>query len=137
MDNRHRRGRHRRLSRRRRILLPALHRPGLSSLIVMAIVLGVAATASPQGFETLGTRAMGMGGAFVAVADDATAAYWNPAGLATGAFFSLLVDHTRSETRVDPANVYSPGADKSATIVGMSTNSLALSYYRLRINQIE
>ena len=29
----------------------------------------------------MGARAMGMGGAFVAVSDDATAAYWNPAGL--------------------------------------------------------
>ncbi len=29
-----------------------------------------------------GSRAMGMGGAFIAVADDATAASWNPAGLA-------------------------------------------------------
>lgn len=28
-----------------------------------------------------GTRAMGMGGAYVAVVDDATAAYWNPAGI--------------------------------------------------------
>jgi tetratricopeptide (TPR) repeat protein len=29
-----------------------------------------------------GGRALGMGGAFFAIADDATAAYWNPAGLA-------------------------------------------------------
>src|SRR5438067_1224172 len=29
-----------------------------------------------------GARAAGMGDAFVAVADDVTAAYWNPAGLA-------------------------------------------------------
>ena len=29
----------------------------------------------------VGARAMGMGGAFVAVADDVNAAYWNPAGL--------------------------------------------------------
>ena len=103
----------------------------------MAIVLGVAAPAFPQAFEILGTRAMGMGGAFVAVADDATAAYWNPAGLATGAFFSLLVDHTKGQSRVDPAGVDAPGVDTSATIVGMSTNSLAFSYYRLRINQLE
>ena len=31
--------------------------------------------------EGAGSRALGMGGAFVAVADDATAAMWNPAGL--------------------------------------------------------
>lgn len=30
----------------------------------------------------VGSRALGMGGAFVAIADDATASYWNPAGLA-------------------------------------------------------
>jgi hypothetical protein len=30
----------------------------------------------------MGTRGFGMGGAFAGVADDATAAYWNPAGLA-------------------------------------------------------
>ncbi len=32
-------------------------------------------------FVTLGPRAMGMGGAYVAVASDATAIHWNPAGL--------------------------------------------------------
>ncbi|MDE0301029.1 MAG: PorV/PorQ family protein [Candidatus Poribacteria bacterium] len=31
----------------------------------------------------VGARALGMGGAFVSIADDATAAYWNPAGLAS------------------------------------------------------
>lgn len=78
-----------------------------------------------------------MGGAFVAVADDATAAYWNPAGLTTGAFFSLLVDQTFTKTRLDPTQSDSPGTDHGGIIVGMSTNTTALSYYRLRINQIE
>ncbi|MEW6516917.1 MAG: PorV/PorQ family protein [candidate division FCPU426 bacterium] len=32
--------------------------------------------------QGVGARALGMGGAFVALADDATAGYWNPAGLA-------------------------------------------------------
>ena len=32
-------------------------------------------------WQVLGTRPMGMGGAFVAIADDATAASWNPGGL--------------------------------------------------------
>ena len=44
----------------------------------------------------LGARALGMGGAFVAVADDATAGFWNPAGLVQihkrtfGAFFRKM-----------------------------------------------
>ncbi|HBR29889.1 MAG TPA: hypothetical protein DD789_10700, partial [Firmicutes bacterium] len=29
----------------------------------------------------LGARALGMGGAYTAIADDGTAAYWNPAGI--------------------------------------------------------
>lgn len=40
--------------------------------------VGVASSPNPVGS---GARAMGMGGAFIGVADDATAASWNPAGL--------------------------------------------------------
>jgi long-subunit fatty acid transport protein len=40
--------------------------------------VGVASSPNPVGS---GARAMGMGGAFIAIADDATAASWNPAGL--------------------------------------------------------
>jgi hypothetical protein len=36
-----------------------------------------------QEFPIIGARAMAMGGAFVAFADDATAAYWNPAAIPT------------------------------------------------------
>ena len=32
-----------------------------------------------------------MGGAFVAVADDSTATWWNPAGQAAGAFFDVTL----------------------------------------------
>ncbi len=47
----------------------------------------------------VGARALGMGGAFVAVADDATAASWNPAGLAflIRPEVSLVADRTTSE----------------------------------------
>ena len=43
----------------------------------------------------VGTRASGMAGAFVAVADDATAVYWNPAGVATGSLVSVVLDAGR------------------------------------------
>ena len=33
-----------------------------------------------------------MGGAFTAVADDATASWWNPAGMAGGAYFNALIE---------------------------------------------
>ncbi len=41
-----------------------------------------------------GARALGMGGAFVAVADDPSAVFWNPAGIATTTERSLLLMHS-------------------------------------------
>ena len=40
--------------------------------------VGIASSPNPVGS---GARAVGMGGAFIAIADDATAASWNPGGL--------------------------------------------------------
>src|SRR5690554_8157272 len=53
---------------------------GLALLLLFAQA-GMAATG-------IGARGIGMGGAFSAVADDGTAAYWNPAGI-TQLKFSL------------------------------------------------
>ena len=54
------------------------------SLRVVVIFMGlmVPAQAMAVEFVTVGPRAMGMGGAGVAVTTDALATYWNPAGLA-------------------------------------------------------
>jgi hypothetical protein len=75
-----------------------------SLLLSVAVVLILAVTCwSAQLFEKVGTvgaqflkvgvgaRGVAMGEAFVAVADDASATYWNPAGIATiqGSQFSL------------------------------------------------
>ncbi|MBN2416784.1 PorV/PorQ family protein [bacterium] len=40
------------------------------------------------------SRALGMGGAFTALADDPSALYWNPAGLATLRFYELVGTYT-------------------------------------------
>ncbi len=63
-----------------------------------------------------------MGGAFVAVADDASAAYWNPAGLATGRFFSFVFDIGRTEA---------DHARHTGSLIAVGTPPLGLSYYQL------
>ena len=95
----------------------------------MAIILGLPLDAGAQSTESVGTRAQGMGGAFVGVADDASAVYWNPAGLAGGAYFSLLLDGNtaRSVPDADPV-----GADRSGWILALSMPALGLSYTRLQ-----
>jgi hypothetical protein len=61
------------------------------SLMVILLFVLVPLSAFAQTFGGVGVRAEGMGGAFVAVADDASATYWNPAGIATGATFDAQV----------------------------------------------
>ena len=48
-------------------------------LLITSLILALTVNSA---FAFFGARPMGMGGAFTAVADDANAAYWNPAGLA-------------------------------------------------------
>ena len=42
----------------------------------------------------VGARAVGMGGAFVAVADDATAPWWNPSGMVFLPYREVLPQHS-------------------------------------------
>lgn len=51
----------------------------------------------------VGARAMGMGGAFMGVADDATALYWNPAGLSQirQMEFFVALSHEKLETETE------------------------------------
>jgi len=53
-------------------------------LLALALFLGLSSLALANGFNlnSLGTRALSMGGAFVGLADDYSAIFWNPAGIA-------------------------------------------------------
>src|ERR1700730_11706593 len=105
--------------------------------LVSFVVVSAPLTARAQRFEDIGIRAQGMAGAFVAVADDATATWWNPAGLATGAFFNGVVEYDRlQEARQDDPAGRSPEWRSRAGGIAVAFPALGLSYYRLNIKQI-
>jgi long-chain fatty acid transport protein len=55
----------------------------LAGLTAVAVLLFTVSQGFARGlFITPGTRANNLGGAYVAIANDPTAIYWNPAGLA-------------------------------------------------------
>jgi len=105
--------------------------------LVSFVFVSFPLAARAQMFEDIGIRAQGMAGAFVAVADDATATWWNPAGLATGAFFSAVVEYDRlEETREGDLPGPSPEWRSSGGGISVVFPALGLSYYRLHIKQI-
>ena len=105
-------------------------------LMAALVVVVCASPASAQMWELVGTRAQGMGGAFVAVADDATATWWNPAGLATGATLSLVWDMADN---LAPRHPLPAGPASLGETMGfaLTTPALGFSYYRLRISEMQ
>lgn len=72
--------------------------PRMGRALLALVFLGAAASASSaQVIESVGGRALGMGGAFVAVANDSSAGWWNPAGLAAGPFLDVGLGRTLGE----------------------------------------
>ena len=74
----------------------------------------------------LGARTMGMGGAFLAVADDFTTLYWNPAGLAQIRKFELFgsLSHSERDVETEFTRGRAAEADNSKT----RPNSIGLVY---------
>jgi hypothetical protein len=101
----------------------------------VASVLLEGTSASAQMFESVGTRAQGMGGAFVAVADDATATWWNPAGLASGAYLSAIIERGQIREPADPT-AGAPAWRNRTSGFAVAYPALGISYYRLRVSEI-
>jgi hypothetical protein len=99
----------------------------LQSVVCTCVLLASMSICAPftvyaQRFDDVGARAQGMAGAFVAVSNDATATWWNPAGLASAlSFVDLTAEIDQHGTR--------------AVAVGFP--SLGVSYYHRNISQIQ
>src|SRR5215468_1954627 len=101
--------------------------------LASSLLLIVNATdSSAQIVETVGNRALGMAGAYTAVAADSSAPWWNPAGLATGPFADVSLG--RSVTDLD--NTIPARRDRGSWLAA-TTPAVGFSYYRLRITDIQ
>jgi hypothetical protein len=101
------------------------------SVVCLFSLVVLLSAASPfqlhaQTTDAVGVRAQGMAGAFTAVADDASAGFWNPAGVAGGPFVNGLVEYGR------------PDRSTGESVRGFATAypALGVSYYRLPVSQI-
>jgi hypothetical protein len=101
------------------------------TFVLLAAGLGSVAPAAGQSVEVAGTRALGMGGAFVAVANDSSATWWNPAGLAAGPFVDMAI--ARTAARVEGLV---PDVNNGLWSFALATPPFGVSYYRLRITDI-
>jgi hypothetical protein len=118
---------------------PSVCLVAFASVSFVSLVSSVS-RASAQPADVIGVRATGMGGAFTAVADDATASWWNPAGMAGGAYFNALIEG--GTHREPPDDRTAAGGARSAwradtRSVAVAFPALGLSYYRREISEIQ
>jgi hypothetical protein len=99
-------------------------------VLAVAVACAWPVTAFGQIVESVGTRALGMGGAFVAVADDSSAVWWNPGSLAAGPFVDVSISGgvtSQAPHATTPSN--------PAWLLSLSTPPVGLSFQRVRSTQ--
>lgn len=92
----------------------------------LAVLLATTVPATAQIVEAVGERALGMGGAFVAVANDSSTTWWNPAAQADGPFFDLSIGRAESERD----ETFPAGRDRVSGFA-LATPVIGLGIYRL------
>ena len=102
----------------------------VTGLALLCLLTAVPAAA--QIVEAAGGRALGMGGAFVAVASDSSATWWNPAGLAAGPY----VDIAWAKSLLQTTERLPAGRDRTSSFA-LVTPPIGISYYRFRITDIQ
>lgn len=102
---------------------------------VAVLLWAIAAGAAGIEFPDNGATSMGRGGAFVARADDPTAIYYNPAGLARQKGFFFLLDNRLSQNTVvyqrtdDVGNTYQSNPDGTLRHPWLEVSNEAPPFY--------
>jgi hypothetical protein len=123
----------------RNVSQPFVRRVSFVSFVAF-VSLVCANAASAQSADGVGVRAQGMAGAFTAVADDATATWWNPAGLAGGAFANAVLEfgtHSEPRSERDANGLAVPASRTDMRAFSAAFPALGLSYYRLLVSEIQ
>jgi hypothetical protein len=107
----------------------------LAGILVIAACSPVLAQAP---VESTGARALGMAGAFVGVADDGSAAYWNPAGLPALGIFEASLEYGAAESEGPGSGTVGDTAAWRQRVASfrLSTPVLAFSYERMRFGGV-
>jgi hypothetical protein len=101
----------------------------VSRILLTAFLCLYAAPAAAQVvFESVGERALGMAGAFVAVADDATAVHWNPAGLASGGPAGAAIGWHRLQIGDSDTDPVGGPLRRSSSFTSLGSWPLGVSY---------
>jgi hypothetical protein len=106
-------------------------------VFTLLLVLFSPAMSVAQGLETLGNRAAALA-AFVAVADDASAVAWNPAGLVSGPIVNVTFGLGR--TTDTPDGSPTPGARGGrlgTTLLAFGATPVGVAYYRISSTSLE
>ncbi len=106
------------------LTLPVLLTPNILYATIGQSV-GIASSPNPVGS---GARAVGMGGAFIGIADDATAASWNPAGLTQLETPELSLVGAALYSSDDFSSSTNPAIGNSSHTSESSINYLSASY---------
>jgi hypothetical protein len=113
----------------------------VQKIAIVAFVVLLASASTPdelvaQPLDQLGNRAAAIG-AFVAVADDASAVAWNPAGLINGPIFNVLLDFEHGQG--EPPSVLTatdPAGRTGTLLLAAGLPPLGISYSRSRQTEL-
>lgn len=98
------------------------------SLVFSVVALAAGPAQAQLVFEAAGERALGMAGAFVAVADDATAVHWNPAGLVGGQVLGMTIGWHRFQVGNQEDAPLAGHSRGRSSLTSLGTWPLGISY---------